>query len=253
MHDPHPRTAMMTTIAAALLLIAVPALARPELQETRTLELDAEGLDALRIEAGPGALVLRGDVNTDRVVVTAEIWQDKASDDFTLSLEREGDSARLLSDIESNSGRWFWGGGNDAIELDITVPAGFAVRIEDGSGSIDIHGLAGDLRIHDGSGSIKVRDVDGALDIEDGSGSLTLVDIGGDIDVEDGSGSITVENAGGRVRIDDGSGSITVENAAGVVTVRDGSGSIRVDGAADFELLEDGSGSVVRRNIGSRD
>jgi len=58
-------------------------------------------------------------------------------------------------------------------------------NIDDGSGSIDIVDLAGDLTIDDGSGSIEVTDIDSDLIIvDDGSGSLKFSDIRGTVDAD---------------------------------------------------------------------
>ena len=229
-------------MTAAMLLASCVVMNNAELQESRQLDLDAQQLSEMHIDVGAGSLSVRGAADNDRVRVTAEVWQAKASDDYVLNLVRDGKRAVLKADIDSGSG--------DRIDLIVSVPEQLQLDIRDGSGSIDLMDVQGDVRIEDGSGSIKVRNLGGALEIEDGSGSMSVIDVRGDIRIKDGSGSISVQNGGGNLDIRDGSGSITVQDVAGVVRINDGSGSISVDGAADFELLSDGSGSVNLRNIG---
>ncbi|MCA1778892.1 MAG: hypothetical protein LC637_05795 [Xanthomonadaceae bacterium] len=271
-------------LTAAMLLASCAAMTNAELQESRQLDLDAQQLSEMHIDVGAGSLSVRGTADSDRVHVTAEVWQVKASDEYVLNLVRDGKRAVLEADIDFGGGRL--SDSDNRIDLIVSVPEQLQLDIRDGSGSIVLDDVRGDVRIEDGSGSIKARNLGGALEIVDGSGSMSVINVlgdikfndgsgsisvqhgGGNLDIRDGSGSITVKDIAGVVRINDGSGSIlvqrtggnldirdgsgsiTVQNAAGVVRINDESGSISVDGAADFELLSDGSGSVNLRNIG---
>lgn len=209
-------------------------------EETRNLTLDAGGIDAVEIEAGAGILEIRGSADAKAISVTATIQvpekEEKAlkmiETDLVLTLERVQDSAVLKSYFESSG--WSWGD-SPSIQLVVEVPDRMTLKIEDGSGSI------------------KVWDVRGDIEVEDGSGSLEMTNVGGDIDIEDGSGNLVVKGVGGDISIDDGSGSITVENVRGSVTVDDGSGSINVsDVDADLIIEDDGSGSLNFARINGR-
>jgi hypothetical protein len=242
------RNSVRLLAAASLLGLAACTMRQPTLQETRSLELSVPAGSRFVVDAGSGPLALEGDESAEAIEVEAEIWQVEANDGYTLSLEIDGDgAARLVSRNDSRIGM-----NADYIGLSIRVPASLEVLIDDGSGSIRVSGLAGNVDIQDGSGSIRVSAVGGDLTVNDGSGSFGADDIGGNVSIDDNSGSITITDAGGDVTIDDGSGSITVRDVGGMVTVSDGSGSITVDGAVDFELRDDGSGSVNLDNIRSR-
>ena len=279
------RIVLIGALTTTLLLASYAVMTDVELRASRQLELNARQLSEMHVNVGAGSLTVLGTADSDRIRVTAEVWQIKASDDYVLNLVRDGKRAVLEADMDSGGG-WFSGGSGNRIDLIVDVPERLQLDIRDGSGSIDLMDIQGDVRIKDGSGSIKVRDLGGALDIEDGSGSLSVINVRGDITINDGSGSISVRDAGGdldirdgsggisvkdiagsvhvidgsggilvertggNLDIRDGSGSITVQDVAGVVRINDGSGSISIDGAADFELLSDGSGSVNTRNIG---
>lgn len=108
------------------------------------------------------------------------------------------------------------------------------VTIVDGSGSMDLVEVTGDIRIRDESGDIEVRRSTGNVVIErDGSGSIRVAGLKGNLTVEvDDSGDISVEDVQGSVDIEsDGSGSIDVRTVTGDFTVgRDGSGDIRYSG-----------------------
>jgi hypothetical protein len=210
--------------------------------EDRELELDADGLSSFDINAGAGSLVVTGVEGLHKILVTATInVPDEDADDareliekkLKLSLNQSRDEARLEAFFESHS--WGW---NDSpsVDLDIRVPHGLALRVDDGSGSMKIIDVNSDVRIDDGSGSIDVAGVT-SITIDDGSGSIKVIGVQGDVEIEDGSGSITVERVGGSVTIDDGSGGIEIDDVEHDLTiVDDGSGGLNasnVRGAID--------------------
>lgn len=209
--------------------------------EQRSLTLGAGDFSRLTVNAGAGSMEISGVENLDQIEIEANIvvpgWSEdrarrKMEKDMVLSLEELGDEAVLHSYFESRG----WGfGDSPRIDLVVRVPARLNLRIDDGSGYVNIDEISGDV------------------DIEDGSGSLTLTNIGGSIRIDDGSGSIDVRGAGGDVRIDDGSGGITVRDVKGSVVLDDGSGSIRVEGVeADLIIEDDGSGSLSFADIGGK-
>lgn len=202
--------------------------------EDRDLELDAEGLAALEVDVGAGSLVVTGDTGIDMIHVKATIRvPDKKAEkaqkiiasDLNLSLEKIHDRARLEASFDGGS--WAWGD-SPSVDLEVRMPHGLMLEIDDSSGSLEVFNVAADVFIDDGSGSIKVAKV-GSIVIDDGSGSIKVDDIAGDVSIEDGSGSISVRQVGGSVIIDDGSGGIDVDDVAQDLTiVDDGSGSLNV-------------------------
>jgi hypothetical protein len=203
-------------------------------EEVRDLDLDANGIKTLSIVSGPGSMDVRGVAGLDRIEVEARIVvQGKDNDqalrflekNMKLTLQEDGGVARLEADFDPHLFGW---GADAYIVLDVSVPKGMAVDIEDAAGSIDVAGTEGDLSIDDGSGSITVKDV-ANLRIDDGSGSIKIANATGDVSIVDGSGSITVRHVGGSVSVDDGSGSITVSDIEkDVVIIDDGSGGLNV-------------------------
>jgi hypothetical protein len=214
-------------------------------EEVRELALDAGGVATLDIEAGAGSLDITGVPRTDRIRVTALIRvpgadADKAiallDDHMVLSLLRKGDDAELKSYFDGGN-RMF--GDSPSIGLEVQLPEGMSLKVEDGSGSIVVRNVAGDIDVTDGSGSIEMTKVGGNLKIDDGSGSISVIDAGGDVSIVDGSGSITVRGARGSVTIDDGSGGIDVADVEGDVLILEaGSGSVKVrdvKGRVDYD------------------
>lgn len=211
-------------------------------EETRDLTLDANGIVTVVIEAGAGSLEVRGSADARSISVTAYIHvpakEAKAlriiESDMVLKLERDGDSAVLHGYFEHSG--WNWGD-SPSIRLDVEVPGRVGLDIEDGSGSMRIWDVSGDIKIDDGSGSLQMSNVGGDIEIEDGSGSVSIEGVGGDISINDGSGSITIKDVRGSVVVDDGSGSINVTDVdADLTIINDGSGSLsfaRIEGRVE--------------------
>jgi len=210
-------------------------------QEVKTLKLAAEGLTKLEIDCGAGFLVVKGAGGLGEIEVKAEISArgiDKdemkkfIEDHVKLSLEKRGGQAVLTSEIRE---QLLFFPRDAVIDLTVSLPAGVALAVDDGSGSIDI------------------RDIEGSVVIEDGSGELHVENVRGDLEVDDGSGEIEIRGVTGDVRIDDGSGTLRVVEVGGSLTIDDGSGSIDIDGVGkDLALKETGSGSLHFRNVKGR-
>ena len=222
---------MRGIIVMTMFVVSLADGAWQDYEEVRDLATDADGLTEFVIDAGAGSLSIVGIDGAADIAVTATIRVEGRDEEaareliqkrLRLTLDREGEQARLVADTD---GGWGWGG-NAVIDLDVQMPAGVALVVDDGSGQTIISGVLGDIAIDDGSGSIELSNV-GSVRIDDGSGSIKVTDSAGDVYVEDGSGTIDIRNVVGSVTINDGSGSITVDNVErNLVIEDDGSGSV---------------------------
>lgn len=210
-------------------------------QEVKTLKLLAEGINKLEINCGAGFLKVQGVEGLNAIEVKAEIYargvdkedmKEFIEDHIKLSLEQKGSRAVLVSEVENHS---FFSFRDASIDLTVNVPIKMDLKIDDGSGSIDIKNITGNLYVEDGSGGIHVENIQGDLEIDDGSGEIEVRGISGDVVIDDGSGSISVANIGGSVTVDDGSGSIDIDGVE-----------------KDLTLKETGSGGLHFRNIKGR-
>jgi len=222
--------------------------------EKKELRLGTEGLESLVIQSGPGELRVLG-AKTEGILVEAEIEvrglsdedaQDFIAEDIELRLRKEGNAARLKSDIREG----FWKKLKAAVHLTVRVPDRLLLDIEDGSGSVGLEEIMGPIRLRDGSGSVRIRGATGGLSIVDGSGEIAVGNARGRLDINDGSGDIDIRSAAGPVVIEDGSGSITVTNVDGDLEIRDESGSITVQRVSGSVRVRDGSGSMDIRGVG---
>ena len=237
--------------AMIVIFVLLPLIALAEnYREIRNLELPAGGLQVLSVHCGPGELTLKGIEGAGSIQVRAEIETERidkqefqllADKLIQLDLKREYNRALLtgnvvippLTNIDAR------------IHLRIQVPANMNIRIIDGSGSIDIADIIGNLSIDDDSGAIKVENIKGRIRIEDGSGDIEIQDVQGHLEIVDGSGEIVIEHVSGDVTINDASGDIEVNHIGGSVTISDGSGSIDIYGVKkNVFIREAGSGGL---------
>lgn len=223
-------------IVMAMFVVSLAQADSGKYTEVRDLTLQSTGVTEFVIDAGAGSLVVTGVDGTGDIMVTATIIiEDENENDaqkliekrLDLQLERDGDRAKLKSGFDSS---WLWDG-NATINLDVRMPAGIALRVDDGSGSTTITNVTGDVFVDDGSGSLLVTNA-GSVTVDDGSGSIKISAASGDVYINDGSGTIEIQGVGGSVRIDDGSGHIRVD-----------------DVEKDLIIEDDGSGGLTYTNV----
>ena len=206
-------------------------------REVKELSLSVQGIEKLEIDCGAGFLKVYGKEGLKEIRVEAEIVLDgkseKSAEEFLkkyldLSLEKRGSRAVLTSGFESY--RSMFSFGNKVINLTVSMPKDMNLDVDDGSGSIRIEDIAGDVKVGDGSGSMEIMNIKGNLDVDDGSGEIEVEGIYGDVSIDDGSGSMIIRNIEGSVTVRDGSGSITIDGVEKDVYIpSEGSGSVRVN------------------------
>jgi hypothetical protein len=235
---------VLTPIAAALLLSGCfvnvgGASASANHHVEQTLQLEINSINRLRADTGAGTLTIIGEQGRDIISVEADIYTIE-KDEYTLTLERSGDKAKLVADVSNWSGNsWNIGGNNrQRIDLIVKMPARLALELDDGSGSVKITGLSNNIEVEDGSGSLEI-DGGNNINIDDGSGSLVVKNATGNVFIEDGSGSVTVKNTGGKVTIDDNSGGINIEGAGSLEIIDSGSGGVNIEGVLGSVEVDD--------------
>ena len=229
----------------ALLLLLLSTTAMADYTESRELVQETDGDTTLNIDAGAGTLNVSGSNSVDVILVEAVIVVDGVSDKkarklveerVRLEMVRSGDTVRLVSDIDD--GGWSWNQ-QLRIDLEIQIPDSMNLVVDDGSGSIVVRDVLGDVAIDDGSGSVDIFNV-GSLYLDDGSGSIDVRGVRGDVEVDDGSGGLDISDVGGSVRIDDGSGSIDVRSVvADLIIISDGSGGVNYSDIGGVVELDD--------------
>ncbi len=146
-------------------------------------------------------------------------------------------------------------GGGEAIDLQIEVPAGSAVRGEAGMGTLSATGRLGECRYKSGAGGIHIEEA-GALSLKTGAGDITVGRAGGACDfatagaVRIGTidGTAVIKNANGDTEIGDVTGDLRVKAANGKVTIGRAHSTVGATSAnGDIRL-----GEVVRGAVNAR-
>jgi hypothetical protein len=211
----------------------------------RSASAPADGVKRVRVEARAGDLKIVGRPGAAKVEASGEAcgYDAHRLAEVRLDAQRKGDEVVVTVTIPD-------GKGSAQLDLEVIVPAGAELIVDDTSGSMEITNVAA-LQVDDNSGEIEITDVAGDVTIDDNSGEIDVRNARGQVRVKDGSGEISIVDAG-SVRIDsDGSGEITIERIAGDVYIdEDGSGSINVASiGGDFTVDDDGSGGIDHRDV----
>ncbi len=217
----------------------------------RQATVDAQGAERVTIHAEAGSLEVLGTKGTKGTEVKVEgracAGSESRLEQVRLEADRHGSTVRVAARIPE-SGSWTEAA---ALHLVVEVPSELPVEVEDSSGSLKIVGVHS-LRLEDGSGDVEIEDVAGDVSVKDGSGSIDIEGVQGNVRLEDGSGGIDLRDVTGDVEVvDDGSGGIEASAIKGSVRVRrDGSGDISVHQVGgDFVVEKDGSGSIDHEGV----
>lgn len=233
------RNPLAAALIVSALLTGCSVLTCDETDE-RSVSTPSEGIDTVRIIAEAGSLDVGGRPGTNDIAAEGTACASTTGDLEELQFEVTTSGSEVVIEAKTPD--------NTRFDLRITVPDAVRVKIDDGSGNIEVRDVAG-VEITDGSGDVYVAGVSGDLVVtDDGSGDLDLRAVGGGVEVEaDGSGGIMIADVEGDVRIGaDGSGEIRITAVGGDVRIgADGSGSISVtEVGGDFRVDDDGSGSI---------
>lgn len=202
------------------------------------------GAKSVRVIARAGSLKVTGVDGANQVSVRGRACSSSRSqlEKIDLTVTRSGSEIVVEAVMPS----FVIGYSNNSLDLEVTMPGGVPLSIEDSSGEMTVENV-GSLTIDDSSGGIVVRRIRGNLAIEDSSGAIDVQNVAGDVSVEDSSGDIDVKTVGGNVVVeDDSSGAIDIRGVKKNVTVQhDSSGAIRVaDVGGNFTVADDGSGGI---------
>jgi len=247
-----------------------------EFRAERAGGVDAKGIEKVVIRAGAGDMKIVGRPTAVRVEArgTACAGKQELLDATQINVRREGNVVYVETALpQNNDGGWNWGKNDYAyIDIGIALPSNVPVEGTDSSGDTTIEDLAaltmqdssGDLEIHRIAGLADVTDSSGDLDIDD-AGSVRVRDSSGDVEIDkvrgdveitgDSSGDIHIAQVGTNVHIlQDTSGGIRVEDVKGNVIVdSDSSGDIYAGHVGgDFTVTEDSSGDIDHDSVGGK-
>lgn len=127
-------------------------------------------------------------------------------------------------------------------QIDVKLPTGVPIRINNMNGGIKISGVHGSVKIRNASGDIVVSDAKGLIDIATSRGLTKVVNSEGKkIDLESKSGDIVVDRTSGPLALKTSSGDIyAYDVSARTVAAEAASGDIKMD----FKTPVEGSYNV---------
>ncbi len=239
-------------LVSAISLVSLQAFSGNSMTFDRSLEMSANRLSAVEFDVGSGSLDIIG-TSGNEIKINATIESDDYrnmddlveafEDKMVFSIERQSEYAMVYAKSKE---RINWGKSkNIMIHLDVELPKGMDLVIDDGSGPMTVANIDGVVKIDDGSGPLTLTNIGNHVKIDDGSGPIKINGVQGDLTIDDGSGPVEVNGVSGNMKIEDGSGSIVANEIGGDFKVDDGSGDIIVKNlAGDFDLIDDGSGSI---------
>jgi DUF4097 and DUF4098 domain-containing protein YvlB len=220
----------------------------------RAIDLDAKGLDVLKLDTGAGDLVVEGVAGLARVEVRGKACASREDvlSQIQLVQQREGATASVgtrIPDIDAH----LFASDYAYIDVHVRMPAELALSLRDSSGDLEVSKLTGGVLVKDSSGDIRLHDLGGAVDVTDTSGDIVARRISGDFTVSsDSSGDIIADDVRGSAIVkEDSSGDIDLRHVSGDARVdRDSSGDIDfVDIGRDAIVGVDGSGDITADGV----
>ncbi|WP_017728247.1 DUF4097 family beta strand repeat-containing protein [Halalkalibacterium ligniniphilum] len=215
--------------------------------------LDAGNLSSFMLDLDEGNVEITGssDINEIQVKATfqtvgeseeeAEQFREQST---SLELEKEGTVAHLLTRVnradQAVEGR---------VHLEILVPNGLSIELMQRAGELLLSGHVGDLKINHGSGPLQLHGIQGNVEITDGAGRLNLTQMTGDIRINSNSGDTVIDDVIGNMSVITGSGNVDITNIDGSLDIRSGTGEIEINSVTgDVTVLERG-GEITIENV----
>lgn len=249
----------MLRVATFILLTGLPLAALADdcdFTAERTLEFDAKGLSAFKLDTGAGDLIVEGVPGLAKVEVRGKACasEEKALAGIQLFQQREGDIASVGTKIPDEGFTWSLFSSHYAyMDVRVRMPSGLKLDLRDSSGDLEVSGLTNGLDVKDSSGDIDLHDLVGAVNVTDTSGDILVRHVSGDFTViSDSSGDINVDDVKGSAIVqEDSSGDISLKHITLDARVdRDSSGDIDFsDIGRDAIVGADGSGDIVADNV----
>jgi DUF4097 and DUF4098 domain-containing protein YvlB len=226
-----------------------------ELEENKTLEVDAEKPVSLNVNSAAGDVTITGaEVETVlvRVVKTAyDSTQERADQEvktIKYTIEQTGNTVTLKYELPNSMN---FNNKINTVDFIVTVPTETAVHIENSAGEVSVTDVTGNTDIDNDFGAVTLENLEGALSVSTSSGEVSATSIQArkeDIDLHSDFGAITLRNASGNhVTLDSNSGRIMLEDvrATGEIQTETDFGDTTFEnGSGDSLSIETSSGRV---------
>ncbi|MEV4265064.1 DUF4097 family beta strand repeat-containing protein [Kribbella sp. NPDC049584] len=182
----------------------------------------------------------------------------KVSDDDTTTVQEQrkywffkrGDAYSVKDGVLKLDGDCGW---QCSADFEVTVPRGTKVTGENGSGDLELSGVAG-VDVKSRSGEVTLREINGDVNLDLTSGDVSVSDLTGKLDVKANSGDIEAAGLkGGPVNVETSSGDMELQLAeANDVRVKGTSGDIEITApGGDYKVSTESRTGDVENSLGN--
>ncbi|MEU4347584.1 hypothetical protein [Streptomyces sp. NPDC023838] len=162
--------------------------ARQTSSHTRVETSDRHPVKTVQVDSGSAELTVVPGAEGEVRIQERLSWSLRKP---KVAKEWDGDTLKLRPECD---GRLAVTSLGCSVELDLTVPAGVALKVNSGSGTVRVSGLTGPVDVDGGSGSVKLYGVRGPINASVGSGSFSGAAIGSaEAEVHSSSGHAELE------------------------------------------------------------
>ena len=180
------------------------------------------------------------------------------SDDDTTTVQEQrkywffkhGDAYSVKDGVLKLDGDCGW---QCSADFEVTVPRGTKITGENGSGDLELSGVAG-VDVKSRSGEVTLREINGDVNLDVTSGDVSVSDLTGKLDVKANSGDIEAAGLkGGPVDVETSSGDIELQLAeANDVRVKGTSGDIEITApGGDYKVSTESRTGDVENSLGN--
>ncbi|MEP0367102.1 MAG: DUF4097 family beta strand repeat-containing protein [Cyclobacteriaceae bacterium] len=182
-------------------------------------------------------------VQGDKLIFDGIITGSGDEGDYLISSMQSGKTVVFKVEKDKKS-KWGWDNIKKA-QINLTLPAGVNLTIDNTSGDIEVNRLEGDAHsIGTTSGDMYLRNITGDLSGGSTSGDIDIDGLLGMISIRSTSGDQQYENVDGDISAKATSGDIELQTVTGQVDMETTSGGIELDGVFGALKLRTTSGDI---------
>lgn len=230
------------------------------LEESKTLEVDAEKPPTLKVNNAAGDVTVTGaDVDTVQIDVVKTAYDstkaraDEEVKTVEYTVKQDGNDITIKYEIPKSLN---FNNKVNTVDFVITVPNDTSVEVDTSFGEVSVDNTQGNVDISNDFGDVTAGNIEGGLTIQTNSGEVnaTSITAGSEtIDLHSDFGAVTLKKGGGSdITLDSNSGNITLSEvrATGDLTASTDFGNIEFDNGSAFAVtLHTKSGRIELTSV----
>jgi len=232
----------MKKIPSVILLLCI---ATCSFGQEKTIEKTFSNVKSIQLGTASGDIIIK---KSNRGNVDLTVRHSFDDESYTPTIQEHNGKLILKEEFSqgNHSGNSTW---------TLAVPDNASLKLNTGSGNINLENVNVELESSQGSGDIEMIRVKGEITFNTGSGDVIIRDSDGEFKINCGSGDISATGGRGDYNLNAGSGNIALKAIEGTFSANTGSGDIE---AAELRLQSEskfnsGSGDASVLLAGSLD